>query len=97
MQNPNDPEATYRKKAGKDHKWYITNFVEIVDDGKTLLDDHDTKINSYSDSQFTKDILKKHGVRKERESLLTDGAYGVYDNFALAETEQTMRYCPSEN
>lgn len=84
LQNPNDPAATYRKKAGKDHKGYITNFVEIVDDDKTLLDDYDTQINSYSDSQFAKDTLKKNGIRKEKEKLLTDGAYGGYDNFTLA-------------
>ena len=28
LQNPSDPEATFREKAGKEHRGYVANFVE---------------------------------------------------------------------
>lgn len=32
LQNPSDPDATYRSKAGKDHKGYAGNLVETFDE-----------------------------------------------------------------
>ena len=39
LQNPSDPDATYRSKAGKHHKGYSANLVEAVDEkGSVIVD-----------------------------------------------------------
>ena len=43
MQSPYDPEATYREKAGKIHRGYVSNVVESGDSGNTLITDYDLK------------------------------------------------------
>lgn len=35
LQNPSDPEATFRTKAGKDHRGYVANLEEAVRAGST--------------------------------------------------------------
>ncbi|MEG6570889.1 DDE transposase, partial [Thermoanaerobacterium thermosaccharolyticum] len=37
LQNPSDPDATYRKKAGKDHKGYVANIVETIDEKGSII------------------------------------------------------------
>lgn len=32
LQNPSDPDATYRFKSGKGHRGYVANLVETVDE-----------------------------------------------------------------
>ncbi|MFI3177727.1 MAG: hypothetical protein R3Y67_09615 [Eubacteriales bacterium] len=40
LQNPSDPDATYRHKAGKDHKGYAGNIIETVgENGDSLITD----------------------------------------------------------
>ncbi len=42
MQNPNDPDATFRKKAGKNYQGYVGNIVEAVgDEGASPIVDFD--------------------------------------------------------
>lgn len=42
MQNPNDTDATYRKKAGKNHKGYVGNIIEAIGEkGATQIVDFD--------------------------------------------------------
>ncbi len=36
LQNPADPDATFRKKAGKDHRGYAANITETVYTNGTL-------------------------------------------------------------
>lgn len=36
LQNPSDPDASYRYKAGKKHTGYVGNFVETVDDNGAI-------------------------------------------------------------
>lgn len=40
LQNPSDPEATYRSKAGKPHKGYSANLVEAVDKKGSVIVDY---------------------------------------------------------
>lgn len=84
LQNPSDPDATYRRKAGKDHKGYVGNIVESVGEkGCTLIKDVSYATNSHSDSAFCKEYIDQHdGTSKE--IMLTDGAYSGSENTKLA-------------
>jgi len=84
LQNPSDPDATYRSKAGKDHKGYVGNIVETVgENGCTLISDVNYERNSHSDSAFCKEYLNSHND-KLNETMLADGAYSGKENSCLA-------------
>ena len=86
LQNPSDPDATFRTKAGKAHKGYVGNFVETVgEDGQSLITDFDLLPNTHSDNDFCKEQLVKHSADAPREILIADGAYGGSENQKLAE------------
>ena len=82
LQNPTDPDATYRKKGKKKHIGYTANLVEKFDDNNRMIEGYDLQKNTYSDQKFAKDTIKK----LEDTTLLTDGAYFSEDinNKALA-------------
>lgn len=87
LQNPSDPDATFREKAGKAHKGYVGNIVETVDeDGHSLITDFAFQPNTYSDSSFCKEQIKKHAAEDSRVTIIADGAYGGSENQKLAET-----------
>ena len=86
LQNPSDPDATFRRKAGKDHKGYAGNVVEIVNDnGLGIVTTMDFAQNSHSDSQFMKDYLAQREENAAPETMIVDGAYGGEENVRLAE------------
>ena len=70
LQNPTDPDATYRKK-GKKHIGYTANIIEKFDDDNRMIEGYDLQKNTYSDQKFAQDTIKK----LEDTTLLTDGAY----------------------
>lgn len=82
IQNPYDPEATYRRKAGKGHVGYTANVIEdvsVTEDGKTdasIITDYQVEQNTYSDSQFMKDEIARLGKQEDEVTIITDGAYG---------------------
>ena len=85
LQNPSDPDATYRKKAGKDYKGYVANLVEEVgENGDGLIVDVAFASNQHSDSAFVEEYLETHETA-EAETLIADGAYGGKKNQELAE------------
>ena len=84
LQNPSDPDATYRNKAGKDNKGYIGNLVETTDDKGSIITSYDYDVNSHSDSSFCKEIIEKLGKQDDTNTLITDGAYGSTTNVELA-------------
>ena len=85
LQNPSDPDATYRRKAGKDHKGYVGNIVETVGEkGCTLISDVSYATNSHSDSAFCKEYIDQQDG-KSKETLLADGAYSGTKNTSLAQ------------
>lgn len=75
LQNPSDPEATYREKAGKDHRGYVANFVEEKGENGSLITNYQLEQNTYSDSQFMQDYLEEIGPQEERVTIAADGAY----------------------
>ena len=83
LQNPSDPDATFRKKAGKSHKGYVANIIEAVGEEGSLITDIQFGQNTYSDSQFCKDYInQKDGDAPE--TMIADGAYGGTANQELA-------------
>ena len=84
LQNPADPDATYRFKSGKHHRGYAANLVEDVGDGASIISDYDYQTNTYSDSQFVKDSMETLGDQEETLTIVADGAYGGEDNRSTA-------------
>jgi hypothetical protein len=72
LQNPTDPEATYRKKGKKKHLGYTANLIEKFDDKNRMITGYDLKKNTYSDQKFAEDTIKK--LAKGTTALI-DGAY----------------------
>lgn len=77
LQNPSDPDATFRHKSGENHVGNSLNLVEVHDPGKDvgLIMHADLKENTYSDADFGEDFVKHHALSDEIESLAVDGAY----------------------
>ena len=87
LQNPSDPDATYRKKAGKSHKGYVGNIVETVDDGKSIVSSFQYEQNNHSDSEFMSEYLESQPEHdaEDPQTVIADGAYASYDNHRQAE------------
>ena len=88
LQNPSDPDATYRSKAGKDHKGYVGNIVETIgEDGDGIITDVAYEENIHSDSDFCKEYLEKRPDNAEQETMISDGAYSGEENQNLAKAK----------
>ncbi|MCK5768479.1 MAG: transposase, partial [Candidatus Atribacteria bacterium] len=72
LQNPTDPDATYRKKGKKKHIGYTANIIEKFDDNHRIIKSYDLQKNTYSDQKFAKDAIER--LDKGTTSLV-DGAY----------------------
>ena len=84
LQNPSDPDATFRTKAGKEHQGYVANLEETVGKNGSVITDYQYEKNNYSDSQFLKDSLDRSEVQEDETTLITDGAYSGKENHDLA-------------
>ena len=85
LQNPSDPDATYRKKAGKENIGYVSNFTETVgEDGSGIVTHYQVEQNTYSDSRFMKDAIHELGVQDSPVTIVSDGAYASSENTELA-------------
>ncbi len=60
LQNPSDPDATYRKKYG-DNVGYTANVTESFDEDNSVISSYDLQPNTYSDEQFSEDTIEKLG------------------------------------
>ena len=85
LQNPSDPEAAFRKKAGKEHRGYAANFEESVGTNGSVVTEYQYEQNICSDSQFIKSHLNKMDKQEEKTVMITDGAYSGVENSQLAE------------
>jgi hypothetical protein len=97
LQNPSDPDATYRSKAGKNHKGYVGNIVETVDEnGNSVISSFRYEQNNYSDSEFMSDYLESQPehAAEDNETVIVDGAYASYENSKLAE-EKNITLVPT--
>ena len=88
LQNPSDPDATYREKAGKQNRGYTANVVETVGDNGSIVTDYQYEKNTHSDSQFLKETVNAMEKTEKPTVLITDGAYSGRDktNAAIIST-----------
>lgn len=84
LQNPSDPDATYRKKAGKDHEGYVGNLIESIgENGSGIITDFSYDQNTHSDREYTREYIEKN----KNETLIADGAYGSVELQEAAENK----------
>jgi len=90
LQNPSDPDATYRKKAEKGYIGYVANVVQTFDgNGAAVITDYDFQQNNHSDAEFGKEALEviAETVREgdtQKTAVVADGAFASEENSALA-------------
>lgn len=84
LQNPSDPDATYREKAGRKHRGYVANVTEASGEEGSIITDYQYEQNTYSDSQFMKDALKGTARQDTPVTIITDGAYSGQENEEIA-------------
>lgn len=94
LQNPTDPDAAYRTKHGKTCIGYVGNLREECNESDSIVTQYDVKKATYSDPQFTKDLLETLGVQETERELLVDGAY-YSDESAKQAKEQRIHMIPS--
>ena len=87
MQSPVDPDATFREKAGKEHRGYTANIEETVGQNGSVVTDYQFEQNNVSDSVMLKDHLEKMDEQSEETVLIADGAYSGTDNANLASSK----------
>lgn len=87
LQNPSDPDATYREKAGKAHRGYSANIEESVGANGSVVTEYQVDKNTRSDSSFLKEHLEKLECQEDTTTLIADGAYSGDENTKLAESK----------
>ena len=90
LQNPADPDATYREKAGRQHRGYVANVIEASGKNGSIIEDYQYEQNIHSDSQFLKETLDSMEKQAETVTIVTDGAYSGMQNEELA-AEKNVR------
>ncbi len=85
LQNPSEPDATYRKKGDKQYTGYVVNTVEARDTekGLSIIIHHEQQPNTTSDTELGSNSLDAEldGV----ESIANDGAYYSVETVEKAE------------
>lgn len=84
LQNPSDPDATYRNKAGKLHRGYTANLEETVGKNGSVVTDYQYDKNTHTDSHFLQETLNAMDKSEKETVLITDGGYDGQNNIALA-------------
>ena len=69
MQNPSDPEATFRKTSRKEHRGYVANLEESVGTNGSVITEYQYEQNNHSDSQFIRKHLEQMEKQESRLSL----------------------------
>ena len=84
LQNPADPDATYREKAGRQHRGYVANVIEASGRNGSIIKDYQYEQNVHSDSQFLKETLDGMERQAETVTVVADGAYSGVENEEMA-------------
>lgn len=80
LQNPADPDATYREKSGKQNRGYVANVVEESGENGSIVTDYQYEQNTHSDSDFAKETIDSLGQQEEPVIIVADGAYSGAEN-----------------
>ena len=75
LQNPADPDAACREKAGKQNRGYAANLTEACGDGGSIVTDYQYDTNTHSDAAFIKEAIESAPEQEERTVIVADGAY----------------------
>jgi len=77
LQAPDDPEATYRSKAGEPHKGYVANVTETChpDNPFQLIVKVQTAANTTDDGALLAEAVPALAARTDLDELHTDGGY----------------------
>lgn len=75
LQNPADPDATYREKAGKQYRGYVANIIEECGSHGSIITDYQYEQNIHSDQDFAKEVIESLGLQDPPVTLTADGAY----------------------
>ena len=75
LQNPADPDATYRIKAGREHRGYAANITETVDENGSVVTDYQYDVNTHSDTAFLHEAIESSEISEETTAVIADGAY----------------------
>lgn len=100
LQNPSDPDATYRWKYG-DNVGYVANVVNAYDGKNQVITHYDLEPNIYSDQKFAEEIIKvlppdnSTENTTEPKNLITDGAY-YSDELARTANAHNIDLVPGE-
>ena len=92
--NPTDPEATYRRKAGKEYRGYVANVEETVGKNGSVVTSYEYEPNIHSDSQFIKEHLEALPKQEANTSIIVDGAYYSEEAEKMA-TEKNIELLPT--
>lgn len=84
LQNPADPDATYRAKAGKEHRGYAANVTETVGENGSIVSDYQYDINTRSDEDFLHEYIENAEATEETTAIIADGAYSSQQMAELA-------------
>ena len=84
LQNPSDPDATYRNKSGKLYRGYVANIEETVGKCGSVVTNYQFDKNTHTDRHFLQESLSAMESSEEEIILVTDGGYDGQDNVALA-------------
>jgi hypothetical protein len=95
LQNPSDPEATYREKNGKQHRGYVANVVESVGDNGSVITDYNYEQNTFDDGRFLNETIDEMGKQIDEVTIVADGAYDSADNRVKA-AENNIRLVTTE-
>ncbi len=90
LQNPTDPDATYRNKSGTKNVGYSVNIVEVRDKEKRvgLILSHDVQNNLHSDASFGEEFMNHDPLSNEIDTLAADGAYHRQSTIQKANEKQ---------
>lgn len=99
LQNPTDPDATYRQKYGA-NIGYTGNIVNAYDGKNQVILQYDLEPNTYSDQKFAEDTIKalsqnKRNPAAEKTNLIVDGAY-YSDKLAQTASSHNINLVPGE-
>jgi hypothetical protein len=94
IQNPNDPDATYRDKNNRKVQGYVTNITETVEQGKpNIITSVQVETAVFADCHFLQEAVEnsERVTNSTIEDLYADGAYQSPDNREFAKVHNNMQ------
>jgi IS5 family transposase len=94
LQNPNDPDASFRDKNDQKVQGYVTNITETVEDGKpSIITSVQVETAVFADCHFLQEAVEnsERVTKSTIEDLYADGAYQSPENRKFAKYHDDMQ------